>query len=462
MRSVLASPPSARPRAGRASTLLLVAGIAAFVLSFGGWLAYLAIHQEYWTLNMIDLSVYMDGGKIVRHVSGFYHPGYATPLYDWTRHGKDSLAFTYTPFAAVAFTLISFMSAGVATPVWTVISFAALIAALWFTAGGLGITDRKVKAGATLLGAGVAIWLEPVFRNIYLGQINLVLMALILWDLTQPDSRKNKGFVTGIAAGVKLVPLIFIPYLLITRKFRQAAMTVAGFVFTVVAGFVVIPKDSAKYWFGGLFAKGDRTGFTGWLGNQSLDGLFTRLAGSINAARPLWLAASVIVVVAGSYAAKLLYDKNHKIPAILLAALTGDLVSPISWDHHWIWVAPAVVAIGYYGASAWRGRRTGQAALLGGAGAALLGVFAAWPGALWGERMIAGKHFSFYLGIIWDPPNSNPFTTYYLYGDQPWYHEYHWHGSQLLTGNAYILTGMAVFLALIITALLSPPGKPAQ
>ena len=29
-------------------------------------------------------------------------------------------------------------------------------------------------------------WTEPVLRTIYLGQVNLVLMALIIWDLGQP------------------------------------------------------------------------------------------------------------------------------------------------------------------------------------------------------------------------------------------------------------------------------------
>ena len=84
----------------------------------------------------------------------------------------------------------------------------------------------------------------------YLGQVNLVLMALIIWDLCQPDtsqkSRWWKGFGTGIAAGIKLVPLIFIPYLLLARKFRQAAMACAGFAFTVLLGFVILPEDSAS------------------------------------------------------------------------------------------------------------------------------------------------------------------------------------------------------------------------
>jgi alpha-1,2-mannosyltransferase len=451
VRSVLTSPPSSAESTKQYGNRLLFAGTAAFVVAFGGWLAYLAMHREGWTLNMIDLSVYMDGGKIVRQVPGYYHADLATPLYDWTRHGKDSLQFTYTPFAAVAFALVSFMSTGVATPVDTVVNFGALMAAIWFTLGGLGYRDSRFRIGAMLLGTAAVIWTEPVFRTIYLGQINLILMAAILWDLCQPDSRRNKGFVTGIAAGIKLVPLIFIPYLLITRKFRQAAMACAGFAATLIVGFAVLPKDSSKYWFGGLFAQGGRTGFTGWLGNQSLDGIITRLAGSINAAKPIWVVASVIVVVAGLYGAMLLYRAGHTLPAILLTALTGDLVSPISWDHHWVWIAPGIVVAAHYAVKAWQVGRKRAAWAFTGAAAAILALFAAWPGALWGERM--NNSNTFYLGIIWAPPNSNPFRTYYLYGDRPWYVEYHWHGLQLLTGNAYILGGMAAFLCLVLIAV---------
>jgi alpha-1,2-mannosyltransferase len=198
VRSVLASPPSSarQTRAGR--NQLLAVGIAAFIVGFGGWLVYLAIHPEDWTLNMIDLSVYRAGGLIVRQVPWqggreYYNAQLASPLYDWTRSGKDSLQFTYTPFAAVAFALVAFMSMGAATPLDTVVNFLALMAAIWFTAGGLGYRDRKIRTAIMLLGSAAAIWTEPVFRDIYLGQINLILMAVMLWDLCQPDQRSSAG-----------------------------------------------------------------------------------------------------------------------------------------------------------------------------------------------------------------------------------------------------------------------------
>ncbi|MBV9449662.1 MAG: DUF2029 domain-containing protein [Streptosporangiaceae bacterium] len=462
MRSVLASPPSSAQAARHRGNRLLVVGVAAFAVAFGGWLAYLAMHAEGWTLNMIDLNVYRAGGLIVREVPKqgirLYYNAHLnpSPLYGWTRSGKDGLQFTYTPFAAVAFALFSFGSFGTLVVVDTIVNFLALIAAMWFALGGLGVADKRVKAGASLLATAVAIWTEPVFRDIYLGQINLILMAAILWDLCQPDARKNKGFVTGIAAGIKLVPLIFIPYLVVTRKFREAAMMVAGFLFTVVVGFAVIPKDSSKYWIGGLFYKGGRTGFTGWLGNQSLDGLVTRLAGSINAGQPYWLIASLVVIVLGIGAAALLYRSGHPVPALLLTAETGDLVSPISWDHHWVWIAVWIPVAGWYAWQAWQHGLRRRAYAFAGAAVATLAVFACWPGYWYGMHMweteTGGQ--TFYWGWIWYAPNSNPFRTYYLYHDQPWYVEYHWHGLQLLAGNGYVLGGLLAFGGLVLAATI--------
>src|SRR5208283_4205609 len=55
---------------------------------------------------------------------------------------------------------------------------------------------------------------------------------------------------------------------------------------------------------------------------------------------------------------------------------------------------------------------------------------------------------AFSLGILWQPPNTDP-ATYYQHGDQPWFVEYHWHGIQLVTGNAFILSGLALFVVIL-------------
>jgi alpha-1,2-mannosyltransferase len=136
------------------------------------------------------------------------------------------------------------------------------------------------------------------------------------------------------------------------------------------------------------------------------------------------------------------------VPALLVTALTGLLVSPISWDHHWVWVAPGFAAAVAYAARYWRPARR-RAWALTGLAAGLLVAFGAWPDAMWESARNLGR---FSLGVLWAPPNTNP-ILYVEHGDQPSFAEYHWHGLWLLTGNAYILAGMAVFLAMVACAI---------
>jgi alpha-1,2-mannosyltransferase len=516
---------------------LAVAGIIAFAVILGSYLAYLAIQPIQWTLDPVDLGVYRSGGLIVRHVRPWYNPHLAAPLYGWPGYSDLHLKFTYTPFAAVAFALVSFIPWQVLPGISVAGNIVALLAALWFTFGWLGYRGLT-RLGAALLAAAAVFWTEPVLRTIYLGQVNLVLMALIIWDLGQPGpgqpapgrpgaSRWWKGAGVGVAAGIKLVPLIFIPYLLLTRKFRTAAVAAAAFAATVAAGFVVAPADSARWWLGGLFFQGGRAGFVGWEGNQSLRGLLTRLAGSVTGAAPVWLAVAVGTAAAGLACAALLDRAGHPVPGMLACALTGLLVSPISWDHHWVWIVPGVAVAAAYAVRAIRapgarglagatgraspagatgrasrwwtgagGTRAEPAAAPGAAGAGsgpsaadpgrlgwrravrwpaagywalaggMLAVYGAWPGSLWSRPADLGQ---FSLGLLWQPPNTDP-AVYYRDGDRPWFAEYHWHGIELLTGNAFVLGGLVLLGVLITAALrtrvtsLSPttPVRPAS
>jgi alpha-1,2-mannosyltransferase len=201
-----------------------------------------------------------------------------------------------------------------------------------------------------------------------------------------------------------------------------------------------------------LFFQGGRTGFTGWAGNQSLDGLITRLAGSINGAKPAWIAAAVLVGAAGVVCAALLDRKGHPVPGLLMAALTGLLVSPISWDHHWVWIAPGALVAAHYAVRAYRRNARKAAVGLGALALAIVAWFGAWPARLFTHKLNLG-HDS--LGLLWIPRNTNP-VYYQWYGDKRWFTEYHWHGLALIAGNAYVLAGLALFGLLGALALLLP------
>src|ERR1700749_180387 len=214
-----------RARGPARDRVLLAAGAAVAAAAAAAYLTAIATHPMAALLKGFDLRVYL----------GAAHQALSQPgrLYAWTYDGHPGIQFTYPPFAALLF------AAGRALP------FTALM--------GLVTRISVVALGVTLLVAGLALWTEPAQRALFLGQVEILLMALVTWDLCQPDGRRLKGAATGLAAGVKLVPLLFIVYLLLTRRFRQGAVATAAVAVTVVAGLVAFPSASVTWWLGGDF-----------------------------------------------------------------------------------------------------------------------------------------------------------------------------------------------------------------
>ena len=157
------------------------------------------------------------------------------------------------------------------------------------------------------------------------------------------------------------------------------------------------------------------------------------------------------VAIAGVVCAALLDRAGHRMAGLLTCALTGLLCSPISWDHHWVWIVPGAVVAAVYAVRARRG----------------LALDPGWPGR-GPDRWCSGRGRGacgacpantggYFEGLIWVPPLTNP-ELYLRLGDQPWFAEYHWHGLQLITGNLYVLTGMALF-GLLLVAGFGPPVR---
>ncbi|MGF3948659.1 glycosyltransferase family 87 protein, partial [Staphylococcus aureus] len=89
---------------------------------------------------------------------------------------------------------------------------------------------------------------QPGLTQLVNGQLTLFVIALAFVDASGAFPRRWQGSLVGLAAALKLTPLIFLPYYAITKQWRQLVVASASFgVFTAI-GFDLFPADSLYFW----------------------------------------------------------------------------------------------------------------------------------------------------------------------------------------------------------------------
>ena len=298
--------------------------------------------------HFVDLHVYRMGGTAALHGDRLYQLRFV-----W-------LPFTYPPFAAVAFAALAVVPWKVAVTVLTGASVVTLPAALYLVLRLSGPVREQARERAWTLAlavAAAAIWLDPARATLGYGQVDILLTAAVLYDLSLPDTARRKGVVIGLAAGLKLTPAIFAVYLLVTGRRRAAATAAATFAGTVAAGFSVLPASSAWFW-PGRFASPGHVSPVQNPQNQSLYGALARAMHTAHVL-PVWLLLATATAVAGLALAAAASRRGDEALGFSLCAVTGLLISPISWIHHWVIVIPALLVAGL---TADRARRAGNVA----------------------------------------------------------------------------------------------------
>lgn len=285
--------------------------------------------------HQIDLFAYRVGGSRVLNGVSLYD----TPLIGDT---KGVFEFVYTPFSALTFIPVVVLSGTWFTVIGSLINFGLLAGVVWLALSWLGYVRNVRLATISVAIAGVLLWCEPIRQTVIFGQVNLVLMALVLVDFALPDRSRWKGVLIGIAAGIKLIPAFFVLYLLFTKRFRAAAVAGATFVGTVVLGFLVLPKDSMTFW-AGAFLDPARVGVPDHPANETLKGMISRSLGVGTGQQLLWVALAGVVALVGLMLARRLSLSGRELPAVLLCGLVSTVVSPFSWPHHWVWLGLLLV-----------------------------------------------------------------------------------------------------------------------
>ena len=314
------------PKSTRRRPLLL--GISIFSMCLALALAALS--------PVPDLQVYRLGAQALLDGVPLYHPSPPALV-------EFGLPFTYPPFAALLFAPLAVLPLRVGSVLLTVLGLAAWLGTLVLTSRrgtAAEVWSRRGRAAVPYALGGTAfgvILLDPARTTVMAGQINLILLGLVAFDCLARRPRWPRGVLIGLAAAIKLTPAVFIVYLLARRQWTAAATATGTFLAIGAAGFAFAPGDSARYWFHTLVDT-DRIGPNVLPIKQSLHGVFARFGLGGTALTVVWLVAALAVVALAYLVASRLRDDTG---ALLVVAAAGLLASPVSWTHHWVWIAVA-------------------------------------------------------------------------------------------------------------------------
>ena len=120
------------------------------------------------TYNALDFRIYMWGGHAVLQDNRLY---LALAYGHW---------FTYSPFAAIVYVPVAALPLAVARVLWDLASVAALAYSCTLILKIAGYRPSRIMVAGVV---AAAMALDPVWETLFLGQINLILLALILTDI---------------------------------------------------------------------------------------------------------------------------------------------------------------------------------------------------------------------------------------------------------------------------------------
>jgi alpha-1,2-mannosyltransferase len=298
-------------------------------------LTYVAVYLQWPTLKLqIDAMVYRFAAERLLAGLDLYSTGFT---------GKpNELLFIYPPFAAICAVPLALLDRSSVQVLWLLGLVVALTYAVVKMLRATGLPAGRGLFSLAALLVGVIAWLEPMRLTAELGQINVLLLVLVVADLLAGKQSRWSGVGIGLAAGIKLTPALFIIYLLVTGRIRAALLAMGTFAATVGLGFAVAPGDSVTFWLRGRFDDVNRISHDP-LANTSVHGLFLRLHWSPTLATITAIAVAAVAVAIAAIA----YRRGQAVLAVGIVGMASAAASPFSWSHHWVWFAPLVVHLGY-------------------------------------------------------------------------------------------------------------------
>lgn len=312
----------------------------------------------------IDMVIYREG------VKAFMEGGevYSIPM----MAGDIALPFIYPPFGALVMVPLAgdWFSHAMAGDIMVVLSnllIGLVVLLLAFALNrqrSIPFATSDVIAAASLIW-GIVLIFEPVRLNNGFAQINIIIMVLVALDLIPRKRLKwlPQGWLIGVAAAIKITPLAMLLYFLVRKEIKPIITAAISAIIATLIAAAVRWDVAWEYFSVKLLSMGTGGDFgvqTAYQSNSSIKGAIERLYTSqegMEAASTItniiWLCFAIITVVLGGWLMVALMKRGLNIEAWMINAFIMLLISPVSWSHHWVWVAIAIPVL-LYRAITWR------------------------------------------------------------------------------------------------------------
>ena len=249
-------------------------------------------------------------------------------------------AYIYPPSFALLIAPLGLLPDAAAVALWIVLQQAALAVAIVVVLRWLRPTRWAV------VGLAVAtLSFYPLWVDVVQGQANLLVLLLVTLGIVGvARGRPEFGAAIGVAAALKVTPLILVVWLLLDRRFRAAAFVLGGFTILTLAGALLRFQDTLAYFGQVLPALASGTAF---YANQSLAGVLDRTLSSNVYTQPWinlpWVSLLLIAIGAVLISWWWWQTRPHPAEARGMAFIPlVPLLSSVTWTHHLVIVLPLI------------------------------------------------------------------------------------------------------------------------
>ena len=279
--------------------------------------------------------------------------------------------FVYPPFAALLVRPLALLGTRSAMVVWLWLTLACAVTGAIVVAR-TALPKSWPRVELAILGA---VAFAPATYNYWHGQINPViflLLAISYWAYVR-DRQVTAGILLGLAAGIKIAPVIFLIVLIRRRWWRGTAAMVSTGVVTLILGALAVGGGAAVTFVTKVLPGLNRA--TGWIYNQSLGGAISRVAHqSVLAVQPTsWpvqvfsIVAALLVVGLAGWAVRPEWRSPEERGAEFGLAITAMLLAGgVAWYAHFMHlIIPLLCVLGLVAARGWRAERSTALAAVG-------------------------------------------------------------------------------------------------